>query len=321
MPLARYIDFITQPTFTYETNKLPAATSHIIDPLGEDITGDKGFLYPRTAGVRVGRAKVKGKNKFSGTIDTPLYPVHATTLIYYAMGKNVTTPATPNTNVNTHVVSQANTVPFFQAAIGRDLREHIYVGGAVNSMTLDYTMDDVITSSFDVFFRKELANLPLTTSTTYDDFNVLERGYGGAEAAVQVDSTADDRIESLSISYENDFDDDAFALGSQFLPAGPIGELTCTGSFDMRFDSIDAYDLWYNETAIQIELTSSFGAAATLRSIDANLPSVALDTNNLPTSGFDRYVQSFNYHAQPDSNGDPLIVTVVNAQAGAAFTA
>jgi hypothetical protein len=321
MPLARYIEFETQSTFTNETFNLPTATSHIVDPLGEDITGDKQFLYPRTAGVRVGRAKVKGKNKFSGTFDMPLYPVHATSLIYYTMGAVTTVENTPITGVHTHTITQANTTPFFQCAIGRDLREHQYVGGAVNSMTLDYTMDDVITASFDVFFRRELANATLTTSTTYDDFNVLERGYGGAEASVDIDATADDRIESLSISYENDFDDDAYSLGSQFLPAGLIGELSCTGSFDMRFESIDAYDKWFNETSIQIELTSAFGASSSQRSIKADLPSVALDTTNLPTSGFDRYVQSFNYHAEPDSNSDPLIVTVVNAANTAAFAA
>jgi hypothetical protein len=319
MPLARYIRFETQPSFTYETFAM-SATQHVIDPLGEDITGDKGFLFPRTAGVRVGRAKVKGKNKFSGTLDTPLYPVHATTLIYYAMGSCATVTGTPNTNVNTHTIKQANTVPFFQAGIGRDLREHQYVGGAVNTMTLDYTLDDVITASFDVFFRRELANAALSTSTTYDDFNVLERGYGGAEASVDIDATADDRIESLSIGYENDFDDDAFSLGSQFLPAGLIGELTATGSFDMRFESIDAYNDWFNETSKQIELTSSFGSGATLRTIKADIPSASLDTNNLPTSGFDRYVQSFNYHAEPDANSDPLIVTVTNAESNADFT-
>jgi hypothetical protein len=320
MAIARYIDFKTQPTFTYETYAV--AQQHLIDPLGEDITGDKGFLYPRTAGVRAGRAKVKGKNKFSGTFDIPLYPINATTLIYYAMGKATTTPNTPVTGVDTHVISQANTVPFFQCGIGRDLREHRYVGGAVDTMNLDYTMDDVITASFDVFFRKELANAALVgTSVAYPDYNVLERGYGGAEAVVDVDATADDRIESLSISYENDFDDDAFSLGSQFLPGGLIGELTCTGSFDMRFENINAYNSWYNENSMQIELTSAFGSGTSQRSIKADLPSCALDTNNLPTSGFDRYVQSFNYHAEPDSNGDPLIVTVVNEQDLATFTA
>ena len=320
MALARYMAFETAPSFTYETFTVDP-NSHIVDPLGEDITGDKQFLYPRTAGVRVGRAKVKGKNKWSGSLDMPLYPIGATTLIYYAMGNSAFTADTPGTGVNEHIISQANTVPFFEAAIGREIREHQYVGGAVNSMTLDYTLDDVITSSFDVMFRRELANVTLNTSQVFDDFNVLERGYGGAEAAVLVDTVADDRIESLSISYENDFDDDAYSLGSQFLPAGLIGELSCTGSFDARFESIDLYDDWLAETSKQIELTSAFGSVLNQRSIHMDIPSAALDTNNLPTSGFDRYVQTLNYHAEPDSNNDPLIVTVINAQDNAEFTA
>ena len=74
MPLARYIRFEKQTDFTTETFAAWGANAHIIDPVGEDITGDKQSVYPKTAGIRNKRARVKGKNKFSGTVDTPLYP-------------------------------------------------------------------------------------------------------------------------------------------------------------------------------------------------------------------------------------------------------
>ena len=319
MPLARYIKFETQSNFTDEAFGPFGSSSHIIDPVGEDITGDKQYVYPKTAGIRNKRAHVKGKNKFSGTIDAPLYPTHAPSLIYYAMGGVATTPNVPNTLVNTHVITKANTVPFFRMAIGRDLRQHEYVGGIVNSMSVDYTMDDIITASFDVMFRKELANVSLETSEAFLDFDTLERAFGGAESAVKIDTTADDRIESFSVTLENNIADDAYSLGSSFLPAGIVADLDVTGSMDVRFDSIDLYDKFIAETQIQVEVEGTFGSGTTLRSVKFDVPVANLDTNNLPMDGFERFVQTLNYTAEPDTNSDPLIVTIHNEQIAASF--
>jgi len=319
MPLARYIKFETQADFTTETFAAFGANSHIIDPVGEDITGDKQFVYPKTAGIRNKRAHVAGKNKFSGTIDAPLYPTHAPSLIYYAMGAVTTNLGTPTTGTNTHIITKANTVPFFRMAIGRDLRQHEYVGGIVNSMSVDYTMDDIITGSFDVMFRKELANAALETSEAFLDFDSAERAFGGAESAVRIDTVADDRIESLSISLENNVADDAYSLGSSFLPAGIIADLDVTGSIDVRFDSIGLYDDFIAETQKQLDLTGAFGSADLTRSTKFDIPVATLDTNNLPMDGFERFVQTLNFTAEPDSNSDPLIVTIHNAQVAAAF--
>lgn len=319
MPLARYIKFETQANFTDETFGVSGADSHIIDPVGEDITGDKQFIYPRTAGIRNQRAHIKGKNKFSGTIDAPLYPTHAVSLIYYAMGAVSTTTGTPTTGTNTHIITKANTVPFFRMAIGRDLRQHEYVGGIINSMSVDYTMDDIITGSFDVMFRKELPNEALETSEAFLDFDENERAFGGAESSVTIDASADDRIESFSVTLENNVADDAYSLGSEFLPAGIIAALNVTGSSDMRFDTISEYDAFINETNRAIVLTGAFGSADLTRSVAFDIPVVNYDTNNLPTDNFERYVQTLAWTAEPDSNSDPLIVTVKNAQVAAAF--
>lgn len=320
MALARYIRFQTQTDFTDETVGAFGANAHVIDPVSEDITSDKQFIYPRTAGVRAARQRVKGPNKFTGTIGTPFYPLHATSLLYYTMGAVTTNTGTPTTGTNTHIITKANTIPFFRMSVGRDLRQHDYVGGIVNSFTADYTMDDILTGNFDVIFRREMTNVALATSTAFPDFNSVERSFGGAEASVTIDATADDRIESLSISYENNVTDDAFSLGSQFLPAGLIGELGVTGSLDARFESIDLYDDFIAETQKAVVLTASFGTGDSTRQVEFDLPSMSLDTNNLPTEGFDRYVQAINFTAEPDSNDDPLIVRVHNQATNAAFT-
>ena len=146
MALVRYIQFETQALFDTETFAAFGANSHTIDPVGEDISGDQQYLYPRTAGLRNVRGRIQGPKKWSGPIDTPLYPTHAVSLLYYTLGKLTTTVDTPTTNVNKHVIVKDDSIPFFRAGVGRQLNEHQYVGGIINSFTVDYSPDEVLTA-------------------------------------------------------------------------------------------------------------------------------------------------------------------------------
>src|SRR3972149_3586003 len=118
MPLSRYIQFQTQTPFTNESFGAFGANKHVLDPVGEDLTGDNQYLYPRTAGIRNIRGRITGPKKWSGPIDTPLYPTHATSLLYYAMGTATTVINTPVTTLNTHTIKKANSIPFFRMGVG-----------------------------------------------------------------------------------------------------------------------------------------------------------------------------------------------------------
>jgi len=134
MALVRYIQFETQSAFTSELFTAFGANAHVIDPIGEDITGDQQYIYPRTAGLRNIRGRVEGSKKWTGPLDTPLYSIHAPTLIYYAMGTAVTVTNSPTTNHNTTTITKADSLPFFKAGIGRELNEHRYTGGIYNRL-------------------------------------------------------------------------------------------------------------------------------------------------------------------------------------------
>ena len=319
MALVRYIQFENQSGFTTETFGAFGVNSHVIDPVGEDINGDQQYLYPRTAGLRNIRGRIQGPKKFSGPIDTPLYPTHAASLLHYTLGATATTTDTPTTNVNTHVVTKADSIPFFRMGVGRQLNEHQYVGGIINSFSADYSPDEILTGSFETVIRRELALGTLDTDAAFTDYDDVDGAFGGTEVTPSIDSTAVTFIESASISVENNVADDAYALGNAHLPAGIVAGLNVSGSFDLRYDANSRYSDWINGTVRQFDLDGSRGAAASQRQIKLDCPVISYDVNRLPTDNIERYVQTLDWTATPDSNGDPLICTIINEQTNAQF--
>lgn len=312
----RYMIFEKKSTFTDESFGAFGSNSHVIDVSGEDITGDHQYIYPEVTSGRVKRPKITGPKKFSGPIDVPIFPREAVSLIYYALGELATATTTPVTALNTHTITKAKTIPFFRAAVGRDQSEHRYVGGIINSMTLDYAPDEIITGSFEAVFRKELALGSLSTPT-FPDYNSADRAFGGVETSVEFDDSVVTFVESLSITCENNVADDAFALGSAYLPAGIIAGLDISGSMDLRYDANDNYTDWLNGTDKKIELIANYGTGANQRRVKIELPDCAYDVNSLPTDSHQRYVQTLDFTPQRDANDDPIIVTVINSRSNA----
>jgi hypothetical protein len=324
MVVDRYVQFQAQTGFTGESFDTFGGNAHALDVSGEDITGDHQYIYPATVTGRTKRDRITGPKKFSGPIDTPIFPVSATSLIYYGLGSVTTTQNTPTTAHNEHKITKGKTLPFFRAGIGRDLKEHQYVGGMISSFTLDWDPNEVFSGSFDTVFRRELSPLgTLNTSAPgsfFPDYSVTERAFGGSEVSTLVNGTDEgDCFESVSISVENNVADDAYCLGSPYLSAGVIAGLEITGSFDLVYETSTRYTQWLDGTEIQLELRASYGASESERRVWVDLPKISMDTNKLPTDNIERYVQTVDFTAETDSNGDPIIVTVVNAEANTKF--
>jgi hypothetical protein len=323
MVVDRYVQFQTQTTFVGESFDAFGANDHRLDVSGEDITGDHQYIYPATVTGRTKRDRITGPKKFSGPIDCPIFSVGATSLLYYGLGKLTTVANTPTTNLNTHTITKAKTIPFFRAGIGRDLKEHQYVGGMIGGFTLDWDPNELFTGTFDTVFRKELSplgTLNTTTSGFFPEFSKLERAFGGSEVATLVDgSDQGDCFESISVEIDNSIADDAYCLGSPYLSAGVIAGLEVTGSFDLVYEASTMYTRWLDGTEIQLELNAAHdvGDAALERKVDVDLPKISMDVNKLPTDNIERYVQTVDFTAETDTNGDPIIVKVVNAEENA----
>ena len=307
---------------THDSSWTAGANVHILDIGGEDITTDNGYIYPQTASNRTTRRKITGPLGITGPIDSPLFPEEAASLLYYGLGSVATTGSSAP---YTHVIKKGTTLPFFSLEVGRDVKAHKYVGGAVNSFTLDYSPDETLNGSFDCVFRKELATSSLA-SVTFPDFNSANRAFAGPDITFSIGNaeasvTASTLCEAASISVENNLSTDAFALGSNLLPAHVVGAIGITGTMDLRYESSTNYDDFIATTEKRITLDGTYGSGAAVKQILVDLPRIAYDTNRLPTDNVERFVQAIGFTAETDTNGDPIICTVKNSKTNAQFTA
>jgi len=308
------------------------AERHDLDVISEDITPERGHIYPSTSTGRTRRGKITGPKSWSGSVESPFFPLEASSLVYYSLGANSTAVDMPVMGLQTHTISQALALPGFVVAIGRDDMSHEYTGCVATGCTLDYAPDATLTQSTDVFFRKEQARSSLDT-VTFNDFDIADRAFGGVETtpglgALNAATSPVTFIEAASISWTNEFSDDAFALGSEFLPANIVANYEVTGSFDLRFTSVgDAYDDVVTSTNKSFDLNSTFGAAAAERRVLVRMDSISYDSTSIPTDGNQRYVQTVEFTAEnasgagPSSIGNPLEIDIVNDDTEAEFTA
>jgi len=309
------------------------ADRHDLDVISEDITPERGHIYPATSTGRTRRGKITGPKSWSGSIESPLFPLEAASLVYYSLGSNSFTLDMPTSGVNIHAVSQALAIPGFVVAIGRDDMSHEYTGCVATGCTLDYAPDATLTQSTDVFFRKEQPRTSLDT-VTFEDFDVADRAFGGVEVTPGIGpaNTAAPAevkfIESATVSWTNEFSDDAFSLGSEFLPANIVANFEATGSFDLRFESSsDVYDDVVSSANKAFQLDATFGSGASERAAKVILDNISYDSTSIPTDGNQRYVQTVEFTCENgDGTGDgivgaPVVIEFINDDLEAEFTA
>lgn len=321
----RYVEFVTSPG-TYEADTFTLTGSHTIDTSGEDFSADKGKIYNQTTARRSVRYPIKGPHKFTGSINVPIYMVGVPTLLYYTLGSIASVVDTPQVGSDTHTITPGETIPNFILAAGRDIKEHQYVGCVINSMSVDIVPDDSVNASFDVVARKELPTATIQTPT-YPDFDTLERAHGGVEMAAliglaEASPAATTIIEAFSLSVENNFQADAFGVGSEFLQKNIVAEHAVTGSYDLRFDDTTEYDIFIADTERIVKFTGNYTpGSAVERGLDFEIPRLSYNTDNLPTENVQRYVEGLEWTSLADANGDNVKIEIITAEDAATLTA
>lgn len=304
-------------TFTFTGNR------HDLDVMSEDIKPDKGHIYPATSTGRTRRGRIRGPLSWAGTIESPVFPIEATSLLYYSLGSLTTVIDMPVATINTHTLNHAVTIPDFICEIGRDDKAHRYTGCIAKGVTLDYAPDAVLSQSVDVFFRKEQTTGSSLATITFPDYDVANRAFGGVEVVPGLGAALGSTspvtfMESASVTWSNEFSDDAFSLGSQYLPANIVADFTVTGSWDMRFTLItDAYNDVYNAVNKSFQLAGTYGATTAQRDVKFIMDNISYDTTTLPTDGNKRYVQTVEFTGENNAAGLPMKIDVINAKTNA----
>jgi hypothetical protein len=314
----RYTIFeATAAGYTSDTHTF-TANEHIIDVVTEELTPERNNIYPVTSKGRTPRRKLKGPLGWTGNIETLFYTLEAPSLIYYAMGGDTTTGVGPYR----HISKPAATIPHFILETGRDQRAHKYTGCVATGFTIEYAPDSAITLNVDINARKEQANAALQTEA-FPDFDSAERTFGGVEVVTAIGAAEGGSpsdfatVESFSLTYDNNFEDSAYTLSSQFLSGNFVNQINVTGSMELSFLQIADYDDVVGDVEKQLWLTANNGLATTFeREIILKMDRISYDSTTLPTNNAERYVQSLEFTCNDNAAGNALEVEVLNNEDG-----
>jgi len=309
-------------TFTFTANQ------HDIDVVTEEITPERNHNYPKTSKGRTPRAKLLGPLGWSGNIETLLYTQGAPTLIFYAMGAGATVVDMPTMGVNTHTVTPAEIIPHFIMATGRNVREHQYANCVVTGFSVDFAPGDPVTLNADINSRKELANVAINTTTiSFPDYDDAERTFSGVEVVSKIGAaeggspTIVTNVESANITYENNFEDQAYGLGDQHLTGKFVNDQDVSGSMEFSFLTITDYDDVVGDTDKEIFFVTTQGTGASERGYTFEINRASYDTTSLPTNNAERYVQTIDFTGTPNAAGDNIKMVLINDETESEFEA
>ena len=322
----RYVMVEEQAFSTDDFNAFSAgALAHAIDQVSEDISEDHGYVYVQTSAKRLARSRLLGPRVLGGEIAAPLYTRGTPTLLYYALGSVTTTEpvsmlSPPNFK---HDITPGTTIPAFRMAVGKDLKEHQFVGCAMKGVKIDYSVGDPALCTFDLLVRKELSPPETLQTPTFPDYDVVERTFLGTEVTAKVDGGSVGYIRSLSIDISNDLVEDNFSFGSRELPDLRVQGLEVTGTVTIAFDDILRYQDVLDETEVKLEFLFKTGTLgmADYRQVEIVLPKVSYDTAKLPTDSNKEFVLELNFTAEIDVgvDDDPITINIFNDETGAEF--
>ena len=323
----RYVMFEEQafPTETFLSPFTAGGEDHAVDQVSEDISEEHGFVYIETSAKRTKRNRLLGPRVSGGEISVPIYTMGLPTLVYYALGsvahdEPVTMLTPPNFE---HKITPGTSIPPFRMAIGKDLKEHQFVGCAMKSLKIDYTVGDAALATFDLLVRKELAPGTLQTPT-FPDYDVVERSFTGVEVICEVNDVPVAYCKNLSIEINNDLVEDNHCFGDRFLPNLRVQGLEVTGSIEMAFADIARYTDVLDEVEQKFAFIFSTGTllAAGYRQFKITLEKMSFDKGSLPTDGNKEYIMQVDFTAEIDPAGlnTPLEIEVYNDESGAVFS-
>ena len=331
--MSRYLCFqkhsSTNAAFDNTTFDAWGTNAKYLDMISEDISLTNNHIFPETNTGRVKRNRIAGTRMFSGDIQMPIYPIGTPSLVYYALGADDDT-AGSHSLVN-HVIKKGDSIPIFQMGIAKDLKEHVFRGCTVTSMTLDFDPSEVGLATFGILARNETErkdldstrNTAVKTAFTNAKYGVDNRAFGGVETNVKVgaalsSASAVNFIESLSVEMDNNVTDDNFVLGNRYIPEQYIQIIDISGSMEVGFNDIARYTEAVGEDASRaVELAASYsrtGVNGSDRKFTVQLPKIYYENVSLPTDGSDRFILSTDFMCDTDANGDPIKVNVTSLE-------
>lgn len=285
-----------------------------IDVVSESIAGEQNIIYIETAGLgRSIRQAVPGPWGESGSFDMICGPENMEYILQAALGKS-------HYDVNAatyykHIWTPASEVPSLTMIISPDVKSQArrLTMTGISSMAFEAVAREVLTATVDVVAKTETLVAEGTPT-----FSTL-RPFVFYDGVLSIDDGEIARCEAWRGTYENTIADDAYVLGSRFLPTLILGPCNFTGDMDIQFLDWSWYKRYLGggtspTTTIQsAALKLTFTGDATGGSgewsnykLEIDIPKVYLNTSTASFDRRERIVQSADWQAVYDTTSGYL---------------
>ena len=314
----RYVGLGIESSMGAET-----APYEFIDVVSESVRGEQNIIYIETAGLgRSIRQAVPGPWGESGDIDLIVGPENIEYILFATLGQ-VKYYASGD-GAYKHVFEPASTIPSFTLEIAPDVggRARRITMAGVSSLRLEAVAREALTATMSIVAAKEkLVNESTPTFST-------KRPFVFYDGVMKIDGGTVARCEAWRGTYENTIADDAYVLGSRFLPTLIVGPCNFSGDMDIQFLDWQYYEKYLGGTepgktlqTISIELnfvgesTGSSVSGYDKYMLKIEIPKVTLNTSEASFDRRERIVQSIDWQAIYDPTYGYLCrFTVVNTR-------
>ena len=313
----RYVAIGIEPSMGAETTPY-----EFLDVVSEGVAGEQNIIYIETAGLgRSIRQAVPGPWGESGDVDLIVGPENIEYILYATLGHVTLEPS--GDGAFKHIFKPYTMIPSMTMDIAPDigsLARRVQMAG-ISSLALEAVAREALTATASIVGMKEKLVSELTPVFS------TKRPFVFYDGVLKVDGGVVARCEAWRGTYENTIADDAFVLGSRFLPTLIVGPCNFTGDTDIQFLDWTWYQKYLGggttpgktlqSLALELNFVGEKTDSVTAGFLDyvfkIEVPKVYLDTSEASFDRRERIVQSADWHAIYDpSIGYLCRMTVIN---------
>lgn len=300
--------------FSKETNyreepASPAAITDMMDFITENVKPSREFIKVQTVNARTPRFSIPGPFKSAGDVEFLANVDDLTWLFGMLLGaadlgptiQDATTAykttwnAFPNDVINSYLMEIIKNI---------DAKGKLGMGTAMKSLTIDCPLNDKLGVTASLMCAKEFYQTADSIATLTSLKPLVYH-----QNTVSLFGSAAPWVESISITFENGFDEDAFVQGDMFMPELIIGDFGVTGSLDLRAKDWDAYSRFFggasksspdtvvDEFAIEILVTGANISGAFDEYLKITLNNCHFTELELPTEQRNRQIYTLPFEA------------------------
>jgi hypothetical protein len=297
----------------------PVAPTRYIEFLSESLKRNQSGVVSN--GIQPYRGATSYKRTTiapGGEINFEMNPEDVPTLIYHALGG----AATSGSSIYTHILKPAISLPTgLTFEIDRDVAYFIYEGSKINTFSMSFSPNEIITGSVGVASENETGTIGASGHTP--SYSSAEP-FTGVQAAVMIDvdggnnSYVPQGVMAADFSVSNDIFEGKYELGGNKRAALMEQKRSVTGKLNIEFDDLTLYDLFVagTNTSLKITLTSDqLISGSTYYSMEIVFPKIVY-TGETPVMGGPGIITvDCPFTAlYTDATSPEIIITVVNSQ-------